>query len=162
VLTRHLPCVVLAAAALIGGGVTAADAAPGQPYPVLVEREGLRVFGPTAGSQWGRCPKGALPLRRSHLETAERAALLLVSALAKRGWYDGIDTRGARARAARLRTAVWTRWGLAKSTCGSAIVPRTLAVAVGFPRVNWSASLSSSTFFASRVGRGWIFWHQAH
>jgi hypothetical protein len=61
-----------------------------------------------------------------------------------------------------LRSAVWTRWGLAKSTCGAAIVPRTFAVAVGFPRVNWSASLSSSTFFASRIRDGWIFWHQAH
>jgi hypothetical protein len=142
--------------------VTSAPAAREQPYPLLVDRGGLRVFGPSAGEPWGRCPRGALPLREPDLRTAERAALRLVSVFVRQGRNRGIDTRGAQARAARLRSAVWTRWGLAKSTCGRAIVPRTAAVAVGYPEMNWNASLSSSTSFVSRVPEGWIFWHQAH
>jgi hypothetical protein len=145
---------------MICGAATAAGGE--QPYPLLAEKGTLRVFGPQQGVAFGKCPHGVLPLRPSDRSTAARAALLLVRELRARGWYRGIDTRGATARAARLRSAVWTRSGLARSTCGAAIVPRTFAVAVGFPRVNWSASLSSSTFFVSRTREGWIFWHQAH
>jgi hypothetical protein len=143
-------------------GVASNAAVKEQPYPLLVDRGGLRIFGPGAGQGWSRCPRGALPLRARDLRTAERAALHLVQVFVRQGRYRGRDTRGANARAARLGSGVWTRSGLAKSTCGRAIVPRTAAVGVGFPRVTWSASLSSATFFVSRVREGWIVWHQAH
>jgi hypothetical protein len=154
-------CVGLVALTTLALATTAA-AGREQPYPLLVKEGGVRVFGPASPGQWGRCPNGVLPLRPSDRGAAARAGVLLVRELTAGGWYREVDTRGASAHAARLRSAVWTRWGLAKSTCGAAIVPRTFAVAVGFPRVNWSASLSSSTFFASRIREGWIFWHQAH
>jgi hypothetical protein len=136
-----------------------AAAAP-QPYPVLVERDGLRVYGPVRSGTWGRCPRAAQPVRDRDLRVAARAALLAVPRLYRND--KQIDVRGATARSARLGTAVWTRWGLARSTCGRRAEARTIAVGVGFPRVNWSASLSSATFFVSRVRDGWVIWHQAH
>jgi hypothetical protein len=156
--------VLAVALALAGaaGSVTSAAAPQKQPYPLLVDRGTLRVFGPGAEQPWGRCPRGALPLGRADLRKAEHVALQLVAVFKRQGRYREIDTSGAHARAARLGSAVWTRWGLAKTTCGAAIVSRTLAVGVGYPRVNWSASLSSSTFFVSRIRAGWIFWHQPH
>jgi hypothetical protein len=131
-----------------------------QPYPLLLERDGLRVYARQAGQPWGRCPRGARTLRQADLAVASRAVLLAVPRFYAR--EKQMDVRDARARAARLGSAVWTRAGLARSTCGSRTAGRTVAVAVAFPHVNWSASLSSAVFFVSRVGDGWIIWHQAH
>lgn len=146
--------------AAIAAGTTGAAT---QPYPVLVEKPGARVYAPAAGQPWGRCPKGAQPVRRQDLDAARRAVLLAVPRLYGRGPIDNrLDVRGARARAARLGTADWTRGGLARSSCGSRVAVRTVAVGVGFPRITSSASMSSATFFVSRVSDGWIVWHQAH
>lgn len=134
-------------------------AAGTQPYPVLVERAGSRVYAPAAGQAWGRCPRQAQPLRHRDLMGASRATLLAIPRLYAR---DALDHRGARARAARLGTAEWTRSGLARSSCGSRVAARTLAVGVGFPRITFSASMSSATYFVSRVPDGWVIWHQAH
>ena len=126
----------------------AGNGAP-QPYPVLVERAGVRVYARAEGLPWGRCPRGALPVRTRDLHGARRAVLLAVPPLYRD--ERPVDVRGAWARAARLGAAEWTRSGLARSTCGAEVARRTTAVAVRFPRVTWSASLSSATFFVSRV-----------
>lgn len=139
---------------------TPASAAAHQPYPVLVERDGLRVYAPARPGQWGRCPSAPQVVRARDLRAAGQAVLLAIPRLYARDAET--DVRGATARTARLGGAVWTRAGLAHMTCGAAVAGRTIAVAVGFPRVNWSASLSSAVFFVSRVRNGWIIWHQAH
>lgn len=131
-----------------------------QPYPVLVEQAGTRVYARAEGRSWGLCPRGALAVRARDLDGARKAVLLAVPRLYRQEKL--VDVRGARARAARLGAAEWTRGGLARSTCGAEVARRTIAVAVGFPRVTWSASLSSATFFVSRVADGWVIWHQAH
>lgn len=158
---------VVAIAALVLAAVLVPSAAAGsgasQPYPVLVEQPGLRVYAPGLGEPWGRCPRGARALGTSDLRSAGRVALVGVTRLYARDTSTPrIDVRGASARAARLGTSVWTRAGLARTTCSAQIARRTIAVGVRFPRVNWSASLSSATFFVSRVGDGWIIWHRAH
>jgi hypothetical protein len=141
----------------------AVPAAAAPPYPLLVERDGLRVYGPTDGQRWGRCPGGALPVRAVELRIAERAVLLAVPRLyARQGSRPRIEVRDARARALRIGADVSTRAGLARATCGRTIAGRSLAVHVGFPHVTWSASLSSATFFVARVRDGWVLWHQAH
>ncbi len=142
----------------------ASDASALQPYPLLIERAGLRVYAPGRRQQWGLCPRGVKTVQRSDLRVASRAVLLAIPRLyaLRDTSTPRLDVRDATARADRLSTAVWTRAGLALSTCGLRIAERTIAVGVGFPRVNWSASLSSATFFVSRVGDGWIIWHQAH
>lgn len=147
---------VLAVAAIALG---AGDGGP-QPYPVLVERGGVRVYARADGQPWGRCPRGSLPVRTRDLNVARKAVLLAVPRLYRQEKL--VDVRGARARAARLGAAEWTRAGLARSTCGTEVARRTIAVGVGFPRVTWSASVSSATFFVSRVADGWVIWHQAH
>jgi hypothetical protein len=151
------------ALAVLGLGlVLAAPAAAASPYPLLAERDGLRVYAPAKGQQWGRCPRAALPLNTRDLGTAERAALLAVPLLYARYPTPGLDVRGATARSERMGSSVNTRPGLARSTCGNRIAARTVVVHVGFPRVNWSASMSSATFFVAHVREGWILWHQAH
>lgn len=141
----------------------AASAVAAPPYPLLVEREGIRVYAPAPGQGWGRCPRGALTIAARGLRTAERAVLLAVPRLyARQRGKPEIDVRGARARALRIGADVSTRPGLARSTCGARIARRSLAVHVGFPRVNWSASLSSATYFVARVREGWVIWDQAH
>jgi hypothetical protein len=133
-----------------------------QPYPLLVERAALRVYAPGPRQPWGRCPRGTQTIvGRSDLRAAARAVLLAVPPLNARQ-RPPLDVRGATAHASRLGPMVWTRSGLARSTCGWMIASRTIAVGVRFPRVTWSASMSSATFFVSRVGDGWIIWHQAH
>lgn len=131
-----------------------------QPYPVLVERADVRIYARAEGQPWGRCPHRVLPVRTRDLVGARRAVLLAIPRLYRNEKL--VDVRGARARAARLGAGVWTRAGLARSACGTAVARRTIAVGVGFPRVTWSASLSSATFFVSRVADGWVIWHQAH
>ena len=147
---------LLAACALV---LAAPAAGARQPYPVLVQRDGLRVYAPAKSGTWGRCPRTAQPVRDRDLPTAARATLLAVPLLYRND--RGVDVRDATARAARLGV-VWTRSGLARATCGARVAARTIAVNVRFPRVTWSASLSSAVFFVSRVPDGWVIWHQAH
>lgn len=151
---------IFAVAAIVAVLAPAAPASGTQPYPVLVERDGLRVYARTPGQPWGRCPRGAMTVRKSDLAVASRAVLLAVPRLYARERY--MDVRDATARAARLGSAVWTRAGLARSTCGTHVAQRTIAVGVTFPRINWSASLSGAVFFVTRVRDSWIIWHQAH
>jgi hypothetical protein len=149
-------------AAVVVALAVSAPAAAAPPYPLLAERDGIRVYGPAPGQAWGRCPR-AQPTRVHELPTAERAVLLAVPRLYSRERGPvRTDIRDATARAVRIGASVSTRAGPARATCGRRISALSLAVHVGFPHVDWSASMSSATFFVARVREGWVLWHQAH
>jgi hypothetical protein len=73
-----------------------------------------------------------------------------------------IDYRDARARA----TIGTFSTGYLRMACprGVAVkvIARTADVAVGYPHVDWSASLSSSVFLVARTPRGLVAWAQMH
>jgi hypothetical protein len=110
-----------------------------------------------------RCPTDALPLRRSDLPALRRFGLALAPHGVER--LPGgrrIDYRDARAKA-RFPT-FYT--GYVRSVCparlATRVIARTADVSVGYPRVNWSASLSSSVFLVARTPRGLVGWAQMH
>lgn len=109
-----------------------------------------------------RCPVGALPLRRSDLPALRRFGLALAPHGVHKVGSRTIDYRDAHARA-RFPTFYS---GYVRSTCPKRLVERVIArtadVSVGYPHVNWSSSLSSSTFLVARTRHGFVGWAQMH
>jgi hypothetical protein len=127
----------------------------------------LAAGGATAGGVerprvTNRCPADALPLRPSDLPALRRFGLALAPHGVQRMAGREIDYRGAHATA-RFPT-FYTRY--VRSACPAAVVRRVIArtadVSVGYPRVDWSASLSSSTFLVARTPGGLVGWAQMH
>jgi hypothetical protein len=62
------------------------------------------------------------------------------------------------------RTAFYT--GFVRTACPKRLVKRVIArtadVSVGYPHVNWSASLSYSVFLIARTPHGLVGWAQMH
>jgi hypothetical protein len=109
-----------------------------------------------------RCPVGALPLRRADLPALRRFGLELALHGVQKAGSQTIDYRDAHARA--HFPTFYT--GFVRSACPRALVRRVIArtadVAVGYPHVTWSASLSSSLFLISRTRHGLVGWAQMH
>jgi hypothetical protein len=109
-----------------------------------------------------RCPADALPLRPSDLPALRRFGLALAPHGVQKAGSRTIDYRNARAKA-RYPT-FYT--GYVRSVCSAKIakrvIGRTADVSVGYPRVNWSASLSSSLFLVVRTPHGLVGWAQMH
>jgi len=109
-----------------------------------------------------RCPVGALPLRKGDLPALRRLGLALAPNGVHKVGSRSIDYRDAHARA-RFPT-FYT--GYVRSVCPKRLVKRVIAgtadVRVGYPHVNWSASLSSSTFLVARTPHGFVGWAQMH
>ena len=109
-----------------------------------------------------RCPVDALPLRRADLPALRRLALALAPHGVQKAGRQTIDYRDAKAKAS------WPTFytGYVRSTCPARVVKRVIArtadVAVGYPHVNWSASLSYSVFLIARTPRGFVGWAQMH
>ncbi|MGH2921504.1 MAG: hypothetical protein ACRDKU_05500 [Gaiellaceae bacterium] len=142
----------------IACGLILAVPAAATSYRLLVERDGLRVYGPASPYAGGTCPRGALAVSRADVRTARGAVLLAVPKL-----YSG---RGRGYRVVRSTGAglapVYPRTRGAKE-CGKRIFRRTIVVDVVFPQIaRWSASLSQATFLVSRLREGWVIWYQAH
>lgn len=123
-------------------------------YPLVAERGSLKVYAPGPGQPWGWCPEEPLSLDQADLRQAEQAVLLTVHESSNKS--EGFDPRGATARAALgSEVGVFT---YARKRCGDVVVERTSVVDVSFPKMSWSASLSSATFYVSREERGWVVW----
>jgi hypothetical protein len=109
-----------------------------------------------------RCPVGALPLRKADLPALRRFGLALAPHGIHKLGSRSIDYRDAHAFA-RVPT-FYT--GYVRSMCPTRLVKQVIArtadVSVGYPHVNWSASLSSSTFLISRTSHGLVGWAQMH
>jgi hypothetical protein len=109
-----------------------------------------------------RCPVGALPLRRADLPALRRSGLALAPHGVQKAGSRSIDYRDAHAKA-RFPT-FYT--GFVRSACPRRLVrrviERTADVSVGYPHVNWSASLSYSVFLIARTPHGLVGWAQMH
>ena len=109
-----------------------------------------------------RCPANALPLRRADLPALRRFALRLAPHGVRNEGSHSIDYRDATAKA-KFPT-FYT--GYVHSVCRPSLVKRVIArtadVAVGYPHVNWSASLSYSIFLIVRTPDGFVGWAQVH
>lgn len=131
-----------------------ASPATAGPYRLIVERDGLRVYGPASGT----CPRGVLAVSHADVRTARRAVLLAAPKLylGRGRAYRAVGSTGAGL------APVYPRSRGAKE-CGKRIFKRTIVVDVVFPHVaRWSASLSQATFLVSRIRRGWVIWGQPH
>jgi hypothetical protein len=109
-----------------------------------------------------RCPADALRLRRADLPALRRFALELAPRGVQKAGSRSIDYRDAKARAGfpTFYTA------FVRSACPLRLVKqvtaRTADVSVGYPHVNWSASLSYSVFLIVRTPHGFVGWAQMH
>jgi len=109
-----------------------------------------------------RCPTDALPLRHTDLPRLRRFALELAPHGVEKAGSRSIDYRDATAKA-KFPT-FYTAY--VRSVCPASLVRRVIArtadVAVGYPHVNWSASLSYSVFLIVRGPHGYVGWAQMH
>lgn len=105
---------------------------------------------------FGRCPRGALPLKRSDLGAARTAVLGFVRDTVSEMW-PGLDLAGARVTLVTLAPES-PKGYTARVKCGRAVQRRTAVVEVRFPRVESRERLSSSAFYASRTRAGWRVW----
>jgi hypothetical protein len=109
-----------------------------------------------------RCPVDALPLRNSDLPALRRFGVALAPHGVHRMGSQTADYRQAEAKAGF--PTFYT--GFVRSACppdvAKRVIARTADVSVGYPRINWSASLSSSTFLVARTPHGLVGWAQMH
>jgi hypothetical protein len=109
-----------------------------------------------------RCPANARPLRSTDLPALRRFALKLAPHGVQKAGSRSIDYRDATPKA-KFPT-FYTSY--VRSVCSAPLVKRVIArtadVAVGYPHVNWSASLSYSVFLIVRVPHGFVGWAQMH
>lgn len=109
-----------------------------------------------------RCPANALPLRPADLPALRRFALRLAPHGVQKEGSHSIDYRDATAKG-KFPT-FYT--GYVRSVCRPSFVKRVIArtanVAVGYPHVDWSASLSYSVFLIVRTPDGFVGSAQMH
>jgi len=109
-----------------------------------------------------RCPVDALPLRRADLPALRRFGLALAPHGVHAAGKQTIDYRDAKAKASF--PTFYT--GYVRSACPARVAKRVIArtadVSVGYPHVNWSASLSYSVFLIARSSHGFVGWAQMH
>ena len=151
-----LVTLVLAVAA--ASTTTAAIAQPrSAPFPghrLLVDKPGLRVYGP---AEYARtpCPR-LLSLPAHALITVKRAVELAMPPFEKAVHLDGRDPV--------VTVAPTSRSGFSylAGGCGRSAWARSVFANVSLPHVTNSASLSQHRFAVGRVGQGWVIWGYIH
>ena len=139
------------AVALVAFAVSAMAAlASPPPYPLLVNRDGLQVYGPPAGPHVP-CPH-LLTLPPHYLATARRAVALAMPPFAARLKQNGRDPIVSVLRHAFSPIA---------GGCGRTAWRRSVVAFVQLPHVR-GASLSQHTFFVGRIRSGWVLWGMIH
>jgi len=134
---------------------SAAAAAPGFPgHRLLVNRVGLRVYGPALHASTP-CPR-LLPLPAHALTTVKRAVELAMPPFERAVHLDG--------RAAVVRVAPTSRsqFSYLAGGCSRADWARSIYAEVYLPHVTDSASLSQHRFAVGRVRQGWVIWGYIH
>jgi hypothetical protein len=150
---RRVPCLTVGVVAISVAftGNVAAEGLPG--HPLLVNRPGLRVYGPAQRAD-AVCIK-VLALPPNSLATVKRAVELAMPPFESRLKLDG--------RNARVRVATALRSGFSSRAggCGRAAWVRSIVAFVSLPHVH-SASLSQHIFAVGRVPAGWVLWAVIH
>jgi len=148
----EVPIIIrLTAVALVVFAISAVAAlASPPPYPLLVNRDGLRVYGPPTRPHVP-CPH-LLTLPPHYLATARRAVALAMPPFEARLKEDGRDPIVSVLRHAFSPIA---------GRCGRTAWRRSVVAFVQLPHVR-GASLSQHTFFVGRVRSGWVLWAMIH
>jgi hypothetical protein len=120
--------------------------ASAQPYPLLVNRGGLRVYGPPTRPHVP-CPH-LLALPPHYLAKGRRAVALAMPPFEARLKENGRDPVVSARRHAFNPTA---------GGCGRAAWRRSFDAFVRLPHV-CCASLSQHSFFVGRIRSGWVLW----
>lgn len=130
------------------GGVVAASATSSEQPDAARGKPNARL---------GDCPRHPTALPPSAVGDAAQDALAEVPTL-----YDGINTRGAIVTVAARASSAGVRGRQVQHQCGKRTQARTVVVALAFPRMRPSASLSQGTIFVSLLGGRYRAWEVAH
>jgi hypothetical protein len=120
------------------------------PYPLLVNRDGFRVYGPPARPNTP-CPH-LLALPPNYVTTGRRAVVLAMPPFAARLRENGRDP---------VVSVVRHAFSPIAGGCGRAAWRRSFVAFVQLPHVD-GASLSQHTFFVGRIQSGWVLWAMIH
>jgi hypothetical protein len=154
---RVVAFVLVALAALVTTTLTAsAAAAPRLPgHALLVDRSGLRVFGPPRNGRVP-CPR-LLPLPTGALATVKRAVELAMPPYERTLKLDGRDP------IVKVGPARDSGFSYRAAGCGRTAWRRSIVASVLLPHVEeYSASLAQHTFAVGRVRQGWVLWGYIH
>lgn len=120
-------------------------------HRLLVDRSGLRVFGPALHANVP-CPH-LLSQPAGARATVKRAVRLAMPPFERSLTLDGRDAIVKVAPAAR------SGFGYQAGGCGRGVWRRSIVAKVQLPRVEkFSASMSQHTFAVGRVRQGWVLW----
>jgi hypothetical protein len=137
--------------ALVVLAMSAASAlASRPPYPLLVNRDGFRVYGPPTRPHVP-CPH-LLPLPPHYLATGRRAVALAMPPFEARLKENGRDPIVSIRRHAFSPIA---------GGCGRTAWRRSVVAYVQLPHVR-GASLSQHSFLVGRIRAGWVLWAMIH
>jgi len=131
---------------------TAGAALPG--HPLLVNRPGLRVYGP-ADRRDVPCPR-VLPLPAHALSTVRHAVELAMPPFEARLRLDGRDP------VVKVAPAPRSGFSYRAGGCGRVTWKRSVIASVILPHVRHSASMSQHTFAVARTRQGWVLWAWIH
>jgi hypothetical protein len=134
----------VAVAVLAMSAVAALASRP--PYPLLVNRDGFRVYGPPTRPHVP-CPH-LLALSRNYLTTGRRAVALAMLPFEAQFKKNGRDPIVSIMRHAFSPIA---------GGCGREAWQRSFVAFVRLPHV-CCASLSQPSFFVGRIRSGWVLW----
>jgi len=124
-------------------------------HTLLVDRPGLRVFGPPLNGRV-RCPR-LLPLPGGALATVKPAVELAIPPYERTVKLDG------RNPIVKVGRALRSGFSYQAGGCGRAAWRRSVVASVLLPHVEkFSASMSQHTFAVGRVRQGWVLWGYIH
>jgi hypothetical protein len=124
-------------------------------HALLINRPGLRVFGPPLHASV-RCPD-LLPLPASEVATVKRAVQLAMPPFERGVKLDGRDP------IVKVGAALRSAFSYRAGGCGRAAWARSLVATVLLPHVErLSASMSQHTRAVGRVRQGWVLWGYIH
>jgi hypothetical protein len=146
----EVPIIIqLTAVALVVFAISAVAAlASPPPYPLLVNRDGLRVYGPPTRPHVP-CPH-LLTLPPHYLATARRAVALAMPPFEARLKENGRDPIVSVVPAIRGFSPI-------AGGCGRAAWRRSFVAFVRLPHI-CCASLSQHSLFLGRIRSGWVLW----
>lgn len=144
-------------AVLVGTCVVAATASAAGPrlpgYPLLVDRSGLRVYGPPQHVGTPCPPLLALPERA--LATVKHAVELAMPPFETRLRLDG------RNPIVKVGPASRSGFGPSAGGCGLTAWRRSIVASVLLPHIE-GASRAQHTFAVGLVRQGWVLWGYIH
>lgn len=149
-------CAVVVVACLLATASATAARPPTLPgHALIVDRPGLRVYGPPLNARVP-CPR-LLPLPAGALATVKRAVELAMPSFERTLKLDGRDP------IVKVRPASRSGFSYLAGGCGRAAWTGSLVANVLLPHVEkFSASMSQHTFAVGRVQQGWVLWGVIH